>query len=204
MSSMIRFSAALLLVLSLAAGCASGPGYEMEKEYPGISRMDGATLDMVRKEAKLGNTGHFKTIRIGAFDASDELRTDYSSQLDQFQSAMVYHVRENGKFDMVERIEKGIETRVAPQSLKVEGKILDMRITSPAARFWGGALAGSSYMDVYLRITDDSNGAIVQEKVIATHNSALGAAWTGGSSDHSLPRDMGEIIGEYLITVLAP
>lgn len=192
----------MLFLLSMIAGCAGGPGYEMDSGDSNISRIDGATLELVRGEKTLENAGFFKNISIEPFEVSEELQTEYAYQLDTFQNALIFHLKEKNRFDTISKIEKGaVETQKA-DSFKIEGKILDMRITSPAARFWGGALAGSSYMDVYLRFVDSKNGNIIHEKIIATHNSAVAASWTGGSSDQSLPQDMAEIVGEYIATVI--
>lgn len=200
-SRLVTLFASMLMVLFLVAACGGSRNYEMEQQHPGIDRIDGATIDMVREEKTLEDAGVFKNIRIEAFTVPSQHQADYAYELDEFKGALISHVKGKNKFDSVEAIEKDASGSLGENTLKVEGEVLDMRITSPGARMWGGALAGSSYMDIYLRLVD-SEGAVLQEKVIATHNNAYAAAWAAGSSDRSLPRDMAEIIGEYLVTVI--
>lgn len=193
--------ASILILLFLVAACSGSRNYEMDKQHAGIERIDGATIDMVREEKALENAGVFKNLRIEAFTVPSQHQSDYAYELNEFQGALLLHVKGKNKFDSVEAIEKGASGSLEKNTVKVEGEILDMRITSPGARMWGGALAGSSYMDIYLRLVD-SEGAVIQEKIIATHNNAYAAAWAAGSSDRSMPRDMAEIVGEYLVTVI--
>ena len=84
----------------------------------------------------------------------------------------------------------------------MEPTIDAMRITSSGARFWGGAFAGSSGMVVTVKLIDVATGKCLRTKTISSHNNPFGADWTWGKTDRSLPVDMGNIIGEYLYTVV--
>jgi hypothetical protein len=98
-------------------------------------------------------------------------------------------------------------------SMRVEGQALDrstllvkvevteLRITSGAARFWVGAMAGNSYVHAKVTLVDGASGKVEREQLLTTENNAWGAAWTAGSTDRSIPRDMGAIIAGYVITV---
>ena len=81
-------------------------------------------------------------------------------------------------------------------------EVIDMRIASTAARIWGGAFAGASYMKVLIRLTDGATRKVVHEKVLSTTTNPFGAAWTMGASDQTLPMDFGKVIGEYLYTIV--
>lgn len=83
--------------------------------------------------------------------------------------------------------------------ITVDAHVTNLRIVGGAARFWGGAFAGKSEMSVRVRLTDGSTGAVILERVIDSTTNAMGAAWSGGASDRSLPYDMGGIIGELVI-----
>ena len=88
------------------------------------------------------------------------------------------------------------------KSIFVDMKVVDMRIASAQARFWGGAFAGNSYMDVLLELRDADSARIVHKKVLSTMNNAMGAAWTFGASDRSLPSDLGTLMGEYIFRIV--
>ena len=86
-------------------------------------------------------------------------------------------------------------------TLVVKLNITDVRIISRAARLtWDGFR--SSYMDIKMTLTDGKTGKIVREKEFSTRNSAMAASWTFGSTDAYLPRDMGNIISEYIAAVV--
>ena len=74
-------------------------------------------------------------------------------------------------------------------------------IASSAARFWGGVLAGRSYVHASVRLVDAASGKVEREQLLRTENSAWGATYTMGSTDSSLPMDMGRIIAGYVLTV---
>jgi hypothetical protein len=65
---------------------------------------------------------------------------------------------------------------------------------------WGGFMAGSSHADIYLKLTDATSRDVLLERVIGTSYNAFASEFAFGS-EHSLPMDMGQIIGEYICTV---
>ncbi len=81
-------------------------------------------------------------------------------------------------------------------------KVVDMRIAGAQARFWGGAFAGNSYMDILLELRDADSKEVIHKKILSTTNNAMAAAWTFGSSDRSLPSDLGTLIGEYIFRIV--
>ena len=83
-------------------------------------------------------------------------------------------------------------------------RILSMRIVSGAARFWWGAAAGRSNVVVELELVDAATDATVRRKTLTSSNNPFGAVWTGGSSDKSLPWDMGRIMAAYVTAVNPP
>ncbi len=42
----------------------------------------------------------------------------------------------------------------------------------------------------------------LRDKKLSSANNPWAAAWVGGSSDHSLPADVGRMIAEYLQSVM--
>lgn len=198
-----RISALMLGMMVVFAvilpGCGGG-NYESQTvaQAPNVPTIENATIELVQKEAPL-SAGPYKTIIINNFQASDVFRRDYADALNYFQIALVSDLKSKNLFKRI--VESGSDAP-ADNALVVEGKILDMRIASSGARIWAGAMAGSSYMAVYLKLKDAAIGNVVQEKIISTSNNAFAAAWSGGSNDQSLPMDMGKIISEYLSTVI--
>ena len=83
-------------------------------------------------------------------------------------------------------------------ALLVKAKVTNLRIVSTGARMWGGAFAGSSEMSLQMKLIDAASGAVVREKELSTNNNPWAASWTGGSSDRTLPTDLGRMVAEYL------
>jgi len=86
-------------------------------------------------------------------------------------------------------------------ALLVQSKITDMRIVGGVARILVGAWAGNSYMNIDVKLIEAATHEIVREKTISSANNAWAAAWTSGSSDRSLPTDMGKIIALYVNSI---
>lgn len=83
-------------------------------------------------------------------------------------------------------------------TLYVNVELLDLRIVSSAARIWGGALAGRSHMLISAQLVD-SNGETVAEKELKGAPNAYGSAWSFGGSDRGIAKNMGVLLGDYIL-----
>ncbi|OIP34200.1 MAG: hypothetical protein AUK27_08115 [Deltaproteobacteria bacterium CG2_30_66_27] len=150
-------------------------------------------------EEKITPLAHrYSKLVFQGFTADSQITTDYPTALSECESAAMAAVISKNLFDAVEKEKKGVKYGNA---LLVKGSVVSMRIVSGAARFWAGAMAGTSDMSVKLTFTDAATGAVVREKLLSSANNPWGAAWTYGGSDRSLPADMGRIIGEYVAAI---
>lgn len=196
------FALMLSMMITFAViftGCGGG-SYKSQavEQAPTVPTIENATIELVQKETPL-STGPYATIIINNFQASDDFKRDYTDALSYFQLSLVSNLKSKNLFN---RIVGPDSVAPAGNALVVEGKILDMRIASSGARIWAGAMAGSSYMVVYLKLKDAVLGNVIQERIISSSNNAFAAAWSGGSNDQSLPMDMGKIVSEYIATVI--
>ena len=130
--------------------------------------------------------------------ADSQISADYPMALSECESSAIAAVISKNLFDAVEKEKEGVKYNDA---LLVKGSVVNMRIVSGAARFWVGAMAGSSDMSARFTFTDAATGTVVREKLLSTANNPWGAAWTFGDSDRSLPADMGRIVGEYIAAI---
>ena len=150
-------------------------------------------------EEKITPLAHrYSKLVFQGFAADSQISTDYPTALSECESAAMAAVISKNLFGAVEKEKNGVKY---DDALLVKGLVVDMRIVSGAARFWAGAFAGNSDMSVRLTFTDAATGTVVREKLLSTANNPFGAAWTFGSSDRSLPTDMGSIIGEYIAAI---
>jgi hypothetical protein len=189
----------MMIVLSLVS-CASGPATtktEPASAVTGVEEIELNSVEEIQQRAPLAVK--FSNIVIRRFETTDEYQRDYPDALMQCKTALLSHLKSKNAYQAVTEDK---DTKLTGKSLLVDLKIVDMRIASGAARFWGGALAGSSYMKILAQLTDGSTGQVVHEKILSSTTNAFGAAWTMGASDRSLPIDFGQMLGEYLYTIV--
>ena len=170
----------------------------MRGGYDGVSRIEGVSVETVQKEPKV--VSGYENIVLNPVRMRPEFATDYPEMASQFQVSMLASLRDKKGYKRVEDAEYLNGDQPKERTIIVDVKVIDMRIVSTGARIWAGAMAGSSYIDLYLKLTDAANRKVIHEKVIATSNNAFASAWALGS-EKSLPMDMGKIIGEYVYTV---
>jgi hypothetical protein len=185
------------LMLCACAGGQKGTATKDEPTKPGAAESKPATVESVQK-AKPLETG-FNNVLFAELKTTDVIRQDYSEALKEFEQSMVSHLKDKNAFAQVER---DTGAKLPGKSLRVGVKIPDMRIASFGARFWAGALAGNSFMNVDLDLVDAATGKTLRTETISSSNNAWGAAYGFGASDRSLPADMGRIVAEYLATVV--
>jgi len=168
-----------------------------QQEYAGVSRLEGVSLETVQKEAKVA--GGYENIVLNPIQMGSQAAADYPDVASQFQLSMFSQLQGKKAYKHVALRDVDNQLHKA-NTLIADVRVIDMRIVSTGARIWAGAMAGSSYMDVYIKLTDAASQKVIHEKVIATRNNAFASAWAMGS-ENSLPMDMGKILGEYVHAV---
>ncbi len=84
-------------------------------------------------------------------------------------------------------------------TLIVQPEIVSLRIVSGGARFWAGALAGSSHIDLDLALIDGKTGAVIEKARIRKEASAMTGGWSIGKSDENLHDYVAHIVHRYLL-----
>jgi len=194
---MLCFS--MLVAIFVFCACAGGQKTTAAKDEATkpAAESKSATLESVQ-QAKPLNTS-FNNVLFEELKTTDVIKKDYSEALDEFEKSVVSNLKGKNAFA---RVERDTGAKLPGKSLRVGVKIPDMRIASFGARFWGGALAGNSFMNVELELVDAASGKVLRTETISSSNNAWGAAYAFGGSDRSLPTDMGQIVAEYLYTVV--
>ena len=83
-------------------------------------------------------------------------------------------------------------------TLVLEGTLTGLRVVSGGARFWVGAMAGDSFIDMDLKLVDKSTGEeLIRHRVYRDADSMTGA-WSVGKSDQNLDQYVVEIVRQYL------
>lgn len=196
-----------IAVLALAVSLCSCGGRQQnvvteteKQEYANVAKLEGVSMDTVKKEPKLASA--FDNIVMNPLQVSPQYATDYPDLSLQFQTAALSQIKSKKTYKRVEPIEaKDALSGFKGDTLIVDTKVADIRIVGTGARIWAGAMAGASYIHVYVKLTDAATQKVLLEKILATHNNALASAWAPGT-ENSLPIDMGKIVGEYIATIV--
>lgn len=138
----------------------------------------------------------YRKIIIQKFEFDPQLGKDYPDAIIACESTAINELLRKSSVPQIEKTRFGSSREAGALIIKTRINIL--RIVSSSARSWGGAFAGSSEMAVHLKLIDAATGQIVREKNLSTANNAYAAHWTGGSSDRTLPSDLGKMIAEYI------
>lgn len=137
----------------------------------------------------------YDNIIIRNIASSPQIKTDYPKSAQDCKTHIMAQLKNKKAY---KNVTDNSNKKLPGKSAVVDLKIIDMRITSGAARFWGGAFAGSSFMDVLVEVRNTGSEKVIYKQVLTTSNNAWAASYNGGSSDTSLPADFGTLIGEYL------
>jgi predicted small secreted protein len=184
-----------LLLMVLMTSCA-GKDVQSESRAAGTAKPDAkAAQELDPPLAK-----PYRAIVVSEFEASAEIARDYPTAARECQANTVGALQEKKVYQAVESGRAAAARRDG--TLLVNAKITDMRIVSGAARIWGGAFAGSSFMEITVTLVDAAGNTTVREKKLSSANNPWAAAWVGGSSDRNLPADMGKIVAEYVHSVV--
>lgn len=199
---------AILCVSALLSSCVSGGGGQSstitQEEAPveremvdGVEKIELGSIEEMPTVDKV--SAGYKSLVVENVKSSEQVRTDYPTAVNDCKIHVLKQLNEKKNYLSVTG---DSAKKLKGKNVNISLEILDMRITSSTARMFGGAFAGSSFMDVLIIFTDAASGKVIHKKILSTSNNAWAASWSGGSSDHSLPSDFGTLIGEYIYTVV--
>jgi curli biogenesis system outer membrane secretion channel CsgG len=119
---------------------------------------------------------------------------------------------EKGKLEEAQEFEQNLNDKLLPLleswnaasnegsrgTLSIETELTGLRIISGGARFWAGAFAGDSFIDMDLRLIDTGTGEEIADVRIQRNAGAMGGAWSIGKSDQNLDEYIVSIVYDYL------
>jgi hypothetical protein len=184
-----KSKSALLMILSLLFLITACGGQQAKPEAQAAAEKPDPPLAM-----------KYQNIVVRDLTATPEIKKDYPEALKECQANLIGELANQKTFKSVALATS--RKKCPPRTLLVQTRVSDIHIVHGAARFWAGAFAGSSYMNLDLKLTDAATGKVVREKEISSSNNAWAAAWVGGSSDRTLPSDMGKIVAKYIGSIM--
>jgi hypothetical protein len=145
---------------------------------------------------------HYGELIVYELETKPELKNDYDQSLKDCQETLINSLLKKNKYKRVEAASSN--AKYGSSALLVKIKVSDMRIAGFGARFWAGALAGSSYMYMRMTLLDAETGKLVLDEDFNSTNNSFAAAWNFGASDRSLPTAMALIIADYIEKTVQP
>ncbi len=82
--------------------------------------------------------------------------------------------------------------------LVIEPELARLRIVSGGARFWAGAWAGDSLIDLDLVLRDDAGEVIARPRIVKGTGAWVGA-WSVGQTDDNLHDYIANIVYQYMV-----
>ena len=86
----------------------------------------------------------------------------------------------------------------AAGTLSIQTTLVRLKIVSGGARFWAGALAGNSFIDMDLELFDKESGEQIARVLVRRDADSMTGAWSIGKSDQNLDDYIVSIVHEYL------
>jgi len=154
------------------------------------SQSDPAAAPAIKKLDK-----SYDNLMFSTFTAKVEIARDYPQAAKEVQRGMMDSLRMEDRFKKVVTASEG--QPATGETLIIKADITEMRIVPTAARIWGGAMAGSSGVELNLQLIDSATRKLVREEKLSSWNNAWAASWSG--SDNTLLDDMGRIVAQYVI-----
>jgi hypothetical protein len=172
-------SMAVLFVLFLLVSCVGTQNQPDQAAVPSVKKLE----------------KQYDTLLFSPFTANAEIATDYPQAAKELQHSMMTTLQMEKQFKKIDIVTNN--QSADGKTLIIKANITDMRIVNGAARFWGGAMAGSSGIELNLQLIDSATQKVIRDEKMSSWNNAFGAAWSG--SDNTLLDDMGKIVAKNII-----
>ena len=151
-------------------------------------------VQTVSPEAATANR-QYQNIVFRSFTAEPDVPNADAAILDCLRSSMDFLQVKS----VYKRVEKQSDTSYLEPTLYVDQRLTALRVVSGTARFFAGAMAGRSHIKVMVKLTD-AEGKVVAEQELFGAPNAWGSAYSLGSSDRDLPKNMGILVGDFVLT----
>jgi len=176
---LVMLGAALLLAVS----CASDPADRQE-----VARQEAAR--MAPPSEPLSGFQHFELWELALAEEvqSDEKKVRQADALQQKLSARVQPLLNSWE----------ASDSAEARTLLIQPRVQQLRVVSGGARFWVGAMAGESIVDLDLRLVEKASGKEIGRTRIMRGSGAMAGGWSVGATDRNLLDYIVDITHEYL------
>ncbi len=89
-------------------------------------------------------------------------------------------------------------TATTPHSLQIVPEITEIKFINGTARFWAGALAGSSMVVIKVRFIDAETSKLIAEPEFYSHAAAMAGAFSIGGADNAMLVRIANRVADYV------
>ena len=182
-----------LAALMLAIGLVSAPLSGAKKKAKGNSQDPYATAEFETAPAVNAADLAYRAILFEEFTIPAEWEAKARPLATATLDRAILRLNMTGAFTKVARKQDPLPEE---PYLLVKANLLNYRMVSTKARFFGGAIAGTSYITYKVEVLDGKSGEVKFQREISTENNAFAAAWS--FNDKNLPTFLGNVFGDYL------
>jgi len=172
--------------LVLLVGCASDPARRARVASEESARLPAPTTPLT-------SYGKFelKAMELGPEIVRDSGKVSVAKDLEAKVQARVQPL-------LTEWNAQGVNSAVADKTLIIHPRAMKIQVFSGATRFFAGALAGDSSVDMDLQLKDAATGAVIAQPRIVRSANAMAGAWSVGTTDRNLLEYIADITYQYL------
>lgn len=180
----MRIASVCVISCALLSGCAADPA-----KRDSVAREESVRL--AQPSEALENFGKFEL-------APMTMAAEVESRPEKVAAAREVELALKDQLNPV--LEKWRERAGAGNSrtLLIQPRMMALQIPSGASRFWAGAFAGESMIDMQLILTDKETGKVVAQPNVRRSGGAMAGAWSIGKSDKNLMLYVADIARQYL------
>jgi hypothetical protein len=138
-----------------------------------------------------------------------------SRSLDEFAHFEILEVtmesgveQDERKVRVAEQLEDKLRVRLGPMlegwsradgpTLQIQPHVVELRVVSGGSRFWLGAMAGDSHLDMDLVLVDAESKQPIARAAIRQDVGGTSGAWSVGASDRNLLNYISDIVYAFL------
>lgn len=175
-----------VIAVAVLAGCASDPARRAK-----VAAEESARL--VAPTEPLSSYGAFelKPMEMAPEVANDAAKAAVAKELEARVQARVGPL-------LAEWNTKAAGSPGTGRALTVKPRAVKIRMISGATRFFAGAFAGESSIDMDLELIDAGTGAVIARPRISRNADAIAGAWSVGATDRNLMDYIADIAAQYL------
>jgi len=183
----------LILLISCAGGRGTAPKAESPQPAPKAQSPQPAGDPPLAKK--------YQNIVVFGFETTPGVKRSYPNAAKECRANVISALLMENVFNSVNYDKPGAV--YTEGTLLVKANINKMRLVNVRARIWGGAFAGRSFMNLDISLIDAGTNKEVRRKTLNSANNPWAAAWGYGSSDRSLPANMGKSIAKFILSVVS-